>query len=82
MDNQGHGTIVAGEIAGALNQAGVVGLAYSSQLIVAKVVADRLRPAGKNDPHGVEEARALLVALTRPNADGVWREAGLEPAER
>jgi subtilisin family serine protease len=39
VDNQGHGTIVAGEIAGALNQAGVVGLAYSSQLLVAKVVA-------------------------------------------
>jgi subtilisin family serine protease len=38
-DNQGHGTIVAGEIAGALNQAGVVGLAFSSQLLVAKVVA-------------------------------------------
>jgi thermitase len=39
MDNQGHGTIVAGEIAGALNQAGVVGLAFKSQLLVAKVVA-------------------------------------------
>jgi subtilisin family serine protease len=39
MDNQGHGTIVAGEIAGALNTAGAVGLAYSSQLLVAKVVA-------------------------------------------
>ena len=38
-DSQGHGTIVAGEIAGALNSAGVVGLAYSSQLLVAKVVA-------------------------------------------
>ena len=38
IDNEGHGTIVAGEIAGALNQAGVVGLAYSSQLLVAKVV--------------------------------------------
>ncbi|HJU37421.1 MAG TPA: S8 family serine peptidase [Gaiellaceae bacterium] len=38
-DTQGHGTIVAGEIAGALDQAGVVGLAYSSQLLVAKVVA-------------------------------------------
>jgi subtilisin family serine protease len=38
MDSQGHGTIVAGEIAGALNTAGVVGLAYSSQLLVAKVV--------------------------------------------
>ncbi len=40
MDNQGHGTIVAGEIAGALDQAGVVGLAYMSQLLVAKVVAN------------------------------------------
>jgi subtilisin family serine protease len=39
FDSQGHGTIVAGEIAGALNAAGVVGLAYSSQLLVAKVVA-------------------------------------------
>ena len=25
-----------------------------------KIVTDRLRPAGKNDPYGVEEARALL----------------------
>jgi glutathione S-transferase len=25
-----------------------------------KVVTDKLRPAGANDPHGVEEARALL----------------------
>jgi glutathione S-transferase len=25
-----------------------------------KIVADRLRPAGKNDPHGVDEAKALL----------------------
>jgi thermitase len=40
MDTQGHGTIVAGEIAGDLNSGGVVGLAYSSQLLVAKVVAD------------------------------------------
>jgi subtilisin family serine protease len=40
IDNQGHGTIVAGEIAGALDSGGgVVGLAYSSQLVVAKVVA-------------------------------------------
>jgi subtilisin family serine protease len=38
-DSQGHGTIVAGEIAGALNSGGVVGLAYSSELLVAKVVA-------------------------------------------
>jgi subtilisin family serine protease len=39
MDSEGHGTIVAGEIAGDLDKAGVVGLAYSSQLLVAKVVA-------------------------------------------
>ncbi len=38
IDTEGHGTIVAGEIAGALDQAGVVGLAYKSQLLVAKVV--------------------------------------------
>jgi molybdate transport system substrate-binding protein len=28
------------------------------------------------------EAKALLESLTRPDADGVWRAAGLEPAER
>lgn len=38
-DTEGHGTIVAGEIAGDLNSAGVVGLAFNSQLLVAKVVA-------------------------------------------
>jgi glutathione S-transferase len=27
---------------------------------MAKIVTDRIRPAGRNDPHGVEEARALL----------------------
>lgn len=26
-----------------------------------KIVTDRLRPAGKNDPHGVEQAKALLA---------------------
>jgi glutathione S-transferase len=26
-----------------------------------KIVGDRLRPAGKNDPHGVEEAKRLLA---------------------
>ena len=34
----GHGTIVAGEIAGDLGTNGVVGIAYSAQLLVAKVV--------------------------------------------
>jgi glutathione S-transferase len=27
---------------------------------IGKVVTDRLRPAGKNDPHGVDEAKTLL----------------------
>jgi len=27
---------------------------------IGKIVTDRLRPAGKSDPHGVEEARTLL----------------------
>jgi glutathione S-transferase len=27
---------------------------------MAKIVTDKLRPAGRNDPHGVEDARALL----------------------
>jgi subtilisin family serine protease len=40
IDTEGHGTIVAGEIAGGLNSGGVVGLAFSSQLLVAKVVAN------------------------------------------
>ena len=39
MDSEGHGTVVAGEIAGNLDSAGIVGLAYKSQLLVAKVVA-------------------------------------------
>jgi glutathione S-transferase len=30
-----------------------------------KIVTDRLRPAGKNDPHGVDEARALLATALR-----------------
>jgi subtilisin family serine protease len=40
IDTEGHGTIVAGEIAGNLNSGGIVGLAYNSKLLVAKVVAD------------------------------------------
>ena len=37
-DSEGHGTIVAGEIAGNLDSTGIVGIAYSAQLLVAKVV--------------------------------------------
>ena len=37
-DTIGHGTIVAGEIAGDLGTNGVVGIAYTAQLLIAKVV--------------------------------------------
>jgi glutathione S-transferase len=41
-----------------------------------KIITDRIRPAGKNDPHGVEEAkRQLHTALNivdRAMADGTW----------
>jgi glutathione S-transferase len=30
-----------------------------------KIVTDKLRPAGKNDPHGVEDARTLLATALR-----------------
>lgn len=37
-DTEGHGTIVAGEIAGDLGSNGIVGIAYTVELLVAKVV--------------------------------------------
>src|SRR5262249_14116369 len=36
-DEQGHGTFVAGEIAAALNDQGIAGIAFPAQLIVAKI---------------------------------------------
>jgi subtilisin family serine protease len=41
-DTEGHGTFVAGEIAANLDTRGIVGMAYTSQLLIAKVV----RPDG------------------------------------
>ena len=38
VDTEGHGTFVAGEIAANLDTQGIVGIAYSSQLLIAKVV--------------------------------------------
>jgi subtilisin family serine protease len=38
VDTEGHGTFVAGEIAADLGAGGIVGIAYSAQLLVAKVV--------------------------------------------
>jgi hypothetical protein len=40
LDTQGHGTFVAGIIAANLDTQGVVGIAYTSQLLVAKVVSN------------------------------------------
>src|SRR4051812_33788493 len=43
-----------------------------------KVVTDRLRPAGRNDPHGVEEAKRLLqTALGMINQDMATRNWAL-----
>jgi subtilisin family serine protease len=36
-DEQGHGTFVAGEIAAAINDQGIAGIAFPAQLIVAKI---------------------------------------------
>jgi len=38
-DTEGHGTFVAGEIAADLGTTGIVGIAYTAQLLIAKVVA-------------------------------------------
>jgi hypothetical protein len=38
VDSEGHGTFVAGQIAANLDDKGIVGIAYTSQLLVAKVV--------------------------------------------
>jgi subtilisin family serine protease len=39
LDTEGHGTFVAGVIAADLDNAGIVGMAYASQLLIAKVVS-------------------------------------------
>jgi subtilisin family serine protease len=38
VDDEGHGTFVAGQIAANLDDKGIVGIAYTAQLLVAKVV--------------------------------------------
>jgi subtilisin family serine protease len=38
VDTEGHGTFVAGEIAANLDTQGIAGIAYTSQLLIAKVV--------------------------------------------
>jgi subtilisin family serine protease len=39
VDTEGHGTFVAGEIAANLDSVGIVGMAYTAQLLIAKVVS-------------------------------------------
>jgi subtilisin family serine protease len=39
VDTEGHGTFVAGEIAANLGTQGIVGIAYTAQLLIAKVVS-------------------------------------------
>ncbi len=45
-------------------------------LPMQKIIGDRLRPEGKKDPHGVEEARAQLrtsyAMIERQMATGIW----------
>src|SRR5207253_3226508 len=38
LDTEGHGTFIAGEIAANLDGQGIVGMAYTAQLLIAKVV--------------------------------------------
>jgi subtilisin family serine protease len=38
VDTEGHGTFVAGEIAANMDTQGIVGMAYTAQLLIAKVV--------------------------------------------
>ena len=49
-------------------------------LPMQKIMGDRLRPADKKDPHGVEEARAQLLIsyamIEQQMAKGVWAMGG------
>ncbi len=59
-DTNGHGTFVAGEIAASLNNAqGIAGIAFSADLLIAKVV----RSDGTISPEA--EARAIRWAVDR-----------------
>jgi subtilisin family serine protease len=57
LDTEGHGTFVAGQIAADLGTTGIVGIAYTAQLLIAKVVtADGTIPL-------VAEASAIRWAV-------------------
>lgn len=57
VDTEGHGTFVAGVIAGNLDSKGIVGIAYTAQLLIAKVV----KPDG-SIPLGAEAAAIRWAA--------------------
>ena len=60
QDTDGHGTVVAGEIAAALdNGRGIAGIAFPARLLIAKVVARN----GTIEP--ASEARAIRWAVSR-----------------
>ena len=46
-----------------------------------KIVVDRLRPDGKNDPHGVEEARATIATAFRQIERGLGGTGWLNGAD-
>jgi len=62
-DQQGHGTFVAGVIAAAHDRAGIAGIAFPAQLVVAKVV--RREPTISLDA----EVRAIRWAVDTAHAD-------------
>ena len=67
VDTEGHGTLVAGEIAAKLDTTGIVGLDYGAQLVIAKVVrADGTIPiqAEANAIRWVADQGARVINLS------------------
>ncbi len=56
VDTEGHGTFVAGVIAAKLDSTGIAGMAYASQLLVAKVVSPDGTIALKNEAAAIRWA--------------------------
>jgi subtilisin family serine protease len=80
VDTEGHGTFVAGEIAANLGTTGIVGMAYTSQLLVAKVVtadgtiplqaeADAIRWAVDNGARVINLSLGGVRDLADPSRD-------------
>jgi subtilisin family serine protease len=80
VDTEGHGTFVAGEIAADLGTQGIVGIAYSAQLLIAKVVtpdgsiplaaeASAIRWAADNGARVINLSLGGLRDLQNPSQD-------------